>query len=481
MDTNVPAVGSANPTQILFYTRPWEVAFHLELARQLGDYYPQVPIRFVTFFDWAAKRVRLSGYDVIYMPTQLKGCVAQADHSRRLAAVDQMLFARFGVGLNLLAQSERFMPKGRQEAEDFIRRHTVLLDSIVSDRTLSISSMFDHFIYWLGGALANARGGWHFAFAGNALPRGTVLGLRSPWEAWRSLEIGDGHPTTIEAIRTQIADPNVPIEYMEAQQMPSLHRRFIHRIGVLLAERHDQREGSYFSNFSWRKFLFGQRIFCGFADQERPVYSIDSDDNLDTWCGQNPFFYVPLHMEPEATILMYSPWLRDQLEMCRLLSQSLPLGTALLVKENPKMDGMRPISYYDTLASLPGVRLVSPKVSSLALIRKATGVISLAGSASFEAALLGKPAMVLARPPFRAFFKSADFADEEGLSLAAIGKWMRAPSQHDLPTLEKLWADWRDSTFAASAVPQWMSDGSYELDASAENVAGYCRFILGSR
>lgn len=125
---------------------------------------------------------------------------------------------------------------------------------------------------------------------------------------------------------------------------------------------------------------------------------------------RDPYIYLPLHMEPEAVILMYSPWLRDQVEVVRLVAQALPVGWKLLVKENPKMRLKRPREFYQKIAALPNVRLVAPEVCSTALIRKSEAVVAMAGTAALEARLLGKPAFCLGSPPFIDLLCGGDIA-----------------------------------------------------------------------
>ena len=464
------------PRQLLFYTRPWEVRFHIELARRFRVDYPNSRVLFVTFFQWAAKRATEAGETVVYMPDRLRDCVDHPTHGHRLFAIDEELNNRFDVGLNLMGQSERFLPKDGGEATNFIRRHAIVLDELVTEGTLSVSGMYDHFVYWLGGSLANARGGCHFAFVGSAVPRGTVLALRTPWEPWCSTIQDSPRPNLAEA-KGQIESPNAKIEYMVIEPPRSMCHRLRGRVEYRLSARSDSRAGSYFANFSWQRFILSDTLFKLRITRKRPRYHINSEAELESWGSDRPFFYVPLHMEPEATILMYSPWLRDQLEMCRLLSQALPVGSTLLIKENPKMDGGRPLWYYDNLSRLPGVRLVSPQVSSLALMRGSNGVISLAGSACLEAALLRKPSLVLARPPFRSFFAKSDFAGPVGISLSQLSDWMRVPEMLDAKSLAECWQRWLGATFDASIVPRDCGGTIPELNPSVDNVSRYYRYI----
>ena len=63
---------SSGIKQILIYTRNTEVHFHLELAKQLQQIYPNIRIIFITFFSWSEKVIKSFNYEVRYMPIELE-------------------------------------------------------------------------------------------------------------------------------------------------------------------------------------------------------------------------------------------------------------------------------------------------------------------------------------------------------------------------------------------------------------------------
>lgn len=446
---------------------------HLEMARQLRAIYPDVPIVFATFFEWAAKQVRRAGYDLVYLPTALcKADLEGVDH--KIAATDRELFETYGVGLNLLLHSERFLPTASGTAEDFLKRHVSVLDSLVEDGTLSISSMYDHFMYWLGGSLANIRNGAHFAFVGTAVPGGRVLALKTPWEPW----YGRNPPDAGDLLETAKQQMQLPveqrIEYMRKSSGRDDGERLTRFGEMTRAAATDRRKGSYFAQRSMVHEhihrMLRQRVGSGF----RPNYDIEAFDKAKGLTGS--YYYAPLHMEPEATILMYSPWLRCQIEMCRLCSQALPPGSMLMVKENPKMNRKRPRLFYKALRSLPGVRLVAPEVDSTKLIEASSGVVTLAGSAALEAAIMGKPSLVFGRPPFRKLLTDSDLLADGGCSLRRLDSWMRGPNTQSLRSMETEWNNWVSATFKASNAPR-MEGGVRKVDSSMDNAARHVEFI----
>src|SRR5690606_29357811 len=112
----------------------------------------------------------------------------------------------------------------------------------------------------------------------------------------------------------------------------------------------------------------------------------------------NKIFYFPLQYEPEMSILGYSPFYKDQLEVIRLISQSLDNGDILLLKENPKMIGNRTDDFYKKASSYHNVRWIVSSENSREIIRQSYKVVSITGTATIEAASLGIPSMVFGYP-----------------------------------------------------------------------------------
>lgn len=445
--------------QILIYTRPWEVKFHIALGKMLCKQYPGASLRFVTFFYETHLYLLEKKQISILFTEELKKISKLKDVSH----VDRELNQYGGLNLNFLAAMERFLPKERTSANDFIIRHTMILDELVTENTLSISSMFDHFVYVLAGMLANIRNGYHFAFLTSGLPPNRVIALKTPWETWNynySQEFAE------KLLADSVAKMNIPVEeriaYMKNVKHIPFYKRSIRTISEYIYSQKEYNNGNYFfSNhrphiglknslvIQLRKIKWGKSIFdiCTYKDLQVFNYQ---------------FIFCPLHMEPEATILMYSPWLHNQIELCRLISQALPVGVTLLIKENPKMINIRSLSFYKELKKLPNVLLVSPEIESKAIIDKSIGVISLAGNASFEAAILGKNSMCFAKPPFGNVIKYSNFADNFKLKDLnnIIRDWQNDPN--NAMEIDK-WHLWINGTFEGNLVPQ-MHSTKYRLE-----------------
>lgn len=106
------------------------------------------------------------------------------------------------------------------------------------------------------------------------------------------------------------------------------------------------------------------------------------------------FIYFPLHLQPEMTTDALGGIFSDQFKAIERLEELLPEDTFIFIKENPKQSPHRREKFYDKLAKLKKVRLVSSNCNSLDIIKASIGVATITGTAGLEAVSLGKPALI---------------------------------------------------------------------------------------
>jgi hypothetical protein len=112
------------------------------------------------------------------------------------------------------------------------------------------------------------------------------------------------------------------------------------------------------------------------------------------------YVFYPMNTEPEVALSVYGRYFLNQIEVARNMAQSLPLGTYLVIKEHPRSLGMRTAGYYRKLREIPNVRFVPVEVSTAQVVRYAKAVAVISGFVGFEAALQGKPVIVLGHCPY---------------------------------------------------------------------------------
>ncbi|MFH1841402.1 MAG: hypothetical protein ABH800_01410 [Candidatus Nealsonbacteria bacterium] len=103
------------------------------------------------------------------------------------------------------------------------------------------------------------------------------------------------------------------------------------------------------------------------------------------------FAFYPLHLEPELATSLLAPFYMNQIALIQNIARSLPVHFKLYVKEHPNMVYKRSLSYYKELRKIPNVKLINPAVQSIPLIKKAKIVLTITGTAGWEAVLFGKP------------------------------------------------------------------------------------------
>ena len=112
------------------------------------------------------------------------------------------------------------------------------------------------------------------------------------------------------------------------------------------------------------------------------------------------FIYFPLHVNPEASTSVLSPWHTDQLAVIEGLAKAAPAHMQVVVKEHSPMLGRRPQGFYRQIAKMPRVILLKPDLSSFDLIRKAQLTAVITGTAAWEAICLKKRALIIGDSPF---------------------------------------------------------------------------------
>lgn len=165
---------------------------------------------------------------------------------------------------------------------------------------------------------------------------------------------------------------------------------------------------------AWREFAKGLAYGLTLPLQRRGLHRIF--DNIDYWQaasnrtaqrarnlrayesvhfddivpGERYYFY-PMHLEPEAVVLYHAHGIyENQVKLIQNIAGQLPPGSLLYVKDHPHDHGYRAAIDYHKLTAVPNIRLLSALIPGKEAIRHAQGVITLTGTAGFEALLLGK-------------------------------------------------------------------------------------------
>ena len=103
------------------------------------------------------------------------------------------------------------------------------------------------------------------------------------------------------------------------------------------------------------------------------------------------YYFYPIHLEPEAVVLYWSDGIySNQIKLIENIASQLPPNVYLYVKDHPHLLGYRSRLDYEKLKNIPNVKLLNPELPGKEIIKYALGVITLNGTAGFEALLLNK-------------------------------------------------------------------------------------------
>ena len=161
-----------------------------------------------------------------------------------------------------------------------------------------------------------------------------------------------------------------------------------------------------------RQWIKGRPDFVaknlGVVNDNRPARYILRDHYMNKWYKRimntmqyddfeniGKFAYFPLQVQPEATIDVMAPFHNNQIETIRQVAQLLPGDLTLVVKEHPSAVGKRPSSFIEKIKRMPNVSLIDYRITSDAVLKRASIVISPSSTSLAESAFYNIPAIQL--------------------------------------------------------------------------------------
>lgn len=129
-------------------------------------------------------------------------------------------------------------------------------------------------------------------------------------------------------------------------------------------------------------------------------------NKYDTFQKENgiEYFYYPLHLEPEATIEYNGYYFNDQAMLIGRIAHSLNVNQKLIVKEHPQQLGALTLSKYKKLKKYyPNLIFLRGDVSSYDIFNEIKCIVTLNGTAGYEAWICQKPVIVFGDVFYRNF------------------------------------------------------------------------------
>ncbi len=191
-----------------------------------------------------------------------------------------------------------------------------------------------------------------------------------------------------------------------------------------------------------------------------------------------PYALFGLHRQPEASIDVWAPFFSNQMWVVELLARSIPPTHKLMVKIHKSDVANYSREQLDRMRSFPGVELVEPFADTRRFVENADLLFAIQGTIGLEAALLGKPVIVLEESPLT-FFPSVSpmgkITDLPELVQRKLSERAPARSQILDAYVEYL------RPFAPAAHNDWtIKPGDREIAGFVDLFAELARFIRSS-
>lgn len=176
--------------------------------------------------------------------------------------------------------------------------------------------------------------------------------------------------------------------------------------------------------YVWKTLSHMQRIYGAFPKWRDPFarffhenelayfdHLVTSEDQPVDMTGD--YVYFPLQLQPEMTTSSLGGRFRDQAYAIERLSEILPDGVRILVKENPKQGAyMRGPLFFHRVRRIPAVTVLPSWADTHALTANARFVAAITGTVGWEAIRAGIPALVFGKAWYRKLPGVHEFRDD---------------------------------------------------------------------
>lgn len=151
-------------------------------------------------------------------------------------------------------------------------------------------------------------------------------------------------------------------------------------------------------------FLFKRYNYGSAANAELEKYY---DENSIVPDFSTNYLYLPLHFQPERTTSPQGGIFSYQEIYIKMVSYHAPKNWLIYIKEHPSQNiNGRSIAFYKTLNELPNVKFVKKDSDSIKLLLNSKAVITVTGTAAWEALFFKKPTIIFGNIYFKYVYGS---------------------------------------------------------------------------
>lgn len=424
MPESRPNAPNASPVILITTLAEYQTRFWAAVGKELEG--RAIPVAFLSFDDRSTAMLRAMGFTTF--------CLEAADAPKDLS--DETLGAaleRFGItGFPFWSSHERYT---FGLADDALRRKFLEYLALAERTCAALTEQGRRavLVQELGGFLSVVAT-YHAArraridnwFIEPAFFRGRLFFLRNSFAAPRVSQPADG-PVSAEVadyLAATVSSGSIVVPKKDRHQYTTAFRKVLNgRNAVRLFQK------------LFDKYVLGKRQEFGYIGRHVFVHASMLFNSLRLRRHYTPLedagriVYYPLHVPGDMALTLRSPQYLDQLALIDVILRSVPHTHRVAIKEHPAMIGaidagrlIRLKRRYDNLVLLP------PSTNNYRVIRAADLVVSVNSKSGAEAALLGKPVLVLGD----AFYRSAPMVravDDPAQLRPAIREMLATPRE----------------------------------------------------
>lgn len=209
---------------------------------------------------------------------------------------------------------------------------------------------------------------------------------KMPVEFWRNTKVTDANLQEAESMMDDIRIRHKQPSYVNFKQPRkiALMRRFLREFAIEVIMT---KKKSLFGAFNYENY---SQIFWEHVKNAAALF-FHHYDKLEVDEKKEYFFY-PLHYEPESAVNYVGDCYDDQIMLIGRIAHCLGTNQILIVKEHPQQRGKlltRP--YREIRKKYPNMVYIDGQESSYDMYKVSKCIITLNGTAGWEALILGKP------------------------------------------------------------------------------------------
>jgi len=374
-------------TLAAYQTEFWAAVGH-ELKRQGRE------VAFLSFDDRSTETLTSQGFETFAVTPADKDIVLDG-------AGFSSVLVQYGIrDENYLFSHERITFAIRDSAE--LRRKLLTYLALANRACIALTQSggsvvmvqeLGGFISVIASYFAARRHGIDNWFIEPAFFRGRMFFLRNTFNALRIDEpaSGDISPEVTNYLTNTLATGSIVVPQKDRHQYTTAFRKIVNRRNARrlvekLVDKHVRGKHQEFGYIGRHVSVHSRML----------LNSLRLRASYTPLAEVGPFVYYPLHVPGDMALTLRSPQYLDQLALIDYLARTVPHTHRVAIKEHPAMIGavdarrlQAMLACYDNLVLLP------PSTNNYEVLRLADAVVSVNSKSGAEAALLGKPVLVL--------------------------------------------------------------------------------------